>query len=184
MDSCQRFNPHPCRLDEAAFLQQCEFTFTKRGGPGGQHRNKVASAVVVRHRPSQISAEANERRDQHRNRQVALARLRRRLACCVRSELAGETQASGQTGQSSGPSPLWRQRCTKGQIRVAVDHWDFAAVLSEALDALDAENWEVSTAASRLGVSSSQLVKFLKKDSECFQWANRQRAQAGHPHLT
>ncbi|MFN5707736.1 MAG: peptide chain release factor family protein, partial [Planctomycetota bacterium] len=61
---------HPASLPEEKLLADCDVVRTRRGGPGGQHRNKVETAVVITHRPSGVSAEANERRSQAENRKV------------------------------------------------------------------------------------------------------------------
>lgn len=52
----------------------------RAGGPGGQHQNRTESAVRVTHRPSGASALAREGRSQHRNRALALERLKAVLA--------------------------------------------------------------------------------------------------------
>ena len=49
-------------------------------GPGGQHRNKTASAVRLTHLPTGIVVTAEENRSQHRNRAVAWQRLEQALA--------------------------------------------------------------------------------------------------------
>jgi peptide chain release factor 1 len=51
----------------------------RSGGPGGQHQNKTESGVRVRHLPTGITAEATFK-SQHRNRELALAAIRARLA--------------------------------------------------------------------------------------------------------
>src|SRR6202012_5441795 len=52
-----------------------EELFSRSSGPGGQHVNKVSTAVTLVHRPSGLSVTAQETRSQHRNRQLAFNRL-------------------------------------------------------------------------------------------------------------
>lgn len=67
-------------LPEPGLLAECEETFFVGGGPGGQHRNKTASAVRLVHRPTGATVTATERRSQAQNRSAALERLRAALA--------------------------------------------------------------------------------------------------------
>lgn len=57
-----------------------EITYFKSSGPGGQHKNKRETAVRVRHIPTGVTVTAGEERSQALNREVALERLRRKLA--------------------------------------------------------------------------------------------------------
>src|SRR5262245_57085651 len=117
---------HPAALPAERLVAECDLQRTRRSGPGGQHRNKVETAIVIVHRPTGISAEANERRSQFENRKAALFRLRLRLALEIRRGTTPPHQ----------PSALWLSRCQKRQISVNPRHDDFPALLAEALDVL------------------------------------------------
>ncbi len=56
--------PHPATLPHEQLHKQCKLTFGRASGPGGQHRQKVETAVRMVHVPTVISAGANERRSQ------------------------------------------------------------------------------------------------------------------------
>jgi len=163
---------HPAALADDALLAECEETRTRRGGPGGQHRNKVETAVVLRHRPTGIAAEANERRSQAENRRVAVQRLRLRLAMEHREPAAGE------------PSALWQSRVRGGRITVSPEHRDYPTLVAEAMDQLAEAGWQPGPAAERLGVSSSQLVRLLGKNAAALVSFNRARAAVGLRPLT
>jgi hypothetical protein len=151
-------------------LTDCEFERTRRGGPGGQHRNKTESAIVVTHRPSGVIGQASERRSQHANRTVAVERLRVNLALAVRTPVQVEDFA---------PSELWQSRCPAGRVEVSVRHEDFAALLAEALDVLAACQFDHAASAKLLGVSNSQLIKFLKLEPTGLESLNKHRQKLG-----
>ena len=52
------------------------FSTLRAGGPGGQHQNTTDSAVRAVHRPTGLSVVVREDRSQHRNKALALERLR------------------------------------------------------------------------------------------------------------
>ena len=68
-DSASRMRHLGVRPDEF------DEVFSRSSGPGGQHVNKVSTAVTLIHRPSGISVTVQDTRSQYRNRQLALNRL-------------------------------------------------------------------------------------------------------------
>jgi protein subunit release factor B len=65
--------------DREALERDSDISFFVAGGPGGQHRNKVAPGVRLVHRPSGTVVTASERRSHAANREAAYARLAARL---------------------------------------------------------------------------------------------------------
>ncbi len=60
-------------------LGQCRVETFRAGGKGGQHQNTTDSAVRLTHLPTGEVVVARDERSQHRNRKIALERLRRKL---------------------------------------------------------------------------------------------------------
>jgi protein subunit release factor B len=58
-------------LREEDFVEK----FARSGGPGGQHVNKVSTAVTLRHAPSGLSVTVQDSRSQAINRRTAWLRL-------------------------------------------------------------------------------------------------------------
>ena len=154
---------HPCDLSIEALLTRCQITRTRGSGPGGQHRNKVETAIVIKHEPSGVTGQASEKRSQQANKEVAIARLRVNLALAIRSKR-----------QSN--SNLWKSRTRGGKLQVSVKHFDYAAILAEAMDFVWENQFDVAGAAKQTGISTSQLIKFLKT-CPAFEAINRQRQQ-------
>lgn len=160
---------HPASLPESELLASCQVTRTRRGGPGGQHRNKVETAVVITHLPSGVSAEANERRSQAENRKVAIQRLRVHLALAIRQPVDASRMAT----------ELWQRCSSRGKLAVSPANRDFPPLLAEAMDYLEAYAFEPAPAALRLGVSSSQLLKLLQAEPASWSWLQENRRRLG-----
>lgn len=164
-----RHATHPAAVDAATLLGQCDIRRGRRSGPGGQHRNKVETAIFITHHPTGVRAEATERRSQEENRRVAIARLRVNLAIEVR----------GDWSKHDPPSQLWISRCAGGRIAISPQHDDFPVILAEALDCLAGWEFHVAEAAEQLGCSTSQLTRLLKKEPRALQRLNDQRCGKG-----
>jgi ribosome-associated protein len=65
--------------DDEALLAQCRVETFRSGGPGGQHQNVTESGVRLTHLPTGVQVVARDERSQHRNRALALERLRAKL---------------------------------------------------------------------------------------------------------
>lgn len=146
----------------------CSIERTRASGPGGQHRNKVETAIVVTHQSTGVTGQASEKRSQHANLKTALERLRLQLAIEVRS-----------TPLLRGPDDLWRSRVKGRKIKVSLEHADFPKLVVVALDVLEGQQLNVAEAAKVLEVSTSQLIKFLKSNSTVGQHVQRTRQIAG-----
>ena len=148
-------------------MQQCIIKHTRRGGPGGQHRNKVSTAIVISHEPTRIMAEASERRSQNENRKVAIRRLRETLAICVR------TQPPVGTKDKLDRSPYLHFR-----LRLSEGNWDRPAVLALLLDDITQASGRLQDVADFWGTSSTAVVRFLKAFPEALRLVNVVRASS------
>lgn len=187
--------PHPACADDAAILAQCDLSKGRTSGPGGQHRNKVETKVMLSHRPTGLDAQASERRSVEDNKRVALRRLRLTMAVELRIPVPDGEIGSAlwrarvrrappgpPTSPIPGLIPARRPAPPAGRITCSPDHHDFPSLLAEALDVVAASAWDVKTAAVRLGISTTQLVRFLKDHPPAIQKVNAQRGARGeHP---
>ena len=57
-----------------------EFQAIRSSGPGGQHVNKVSSAVRAKHKPTGVQVLVSESRSQHQNKKIAIQRLKEQIA--------------------------------------------------------------------------------------------------------
>jgi len=170
---------HPAALDDDALLKDCDTRRTRASGPGGQHRNKVETAIELTHRPTGITAGASERRSQADNHRVALKRLRLKLAIQYRTPRNTIDPANLPGSSGAGASDLWQSRIKSRRIVLSADHADFPPILAEALDTLAALNYDTTKAAVVLGVTGSQLVKLFQKEPAVLAMVNAERARRG-----
>lgn len=161
---------HPAMLDEELLLKEVILDFGRTGGPGGQHRNRKATACTATHLPSDISGEATERRKQSENRKLSIGRLRRSLAIQLRRNIDPKKYK---------PSELWEARRQGDQFAINPKHSDYPNVLAEALDVLLACDFDQGVAAEVLQISSTQLLKIIGHDKAALTWLNNQRKERG-----
>ena len=159
---------HPAALPIDELMKQCEVHRHRAGGPGGQHRNKVSTAIDLTHATG-VAAAAGERRSQAENLRVAVFRLRVNLALSVRCPYP----------PGAPPSDLWQSRLRTGRIVLNPAHDDFPTLLAEAMDVITSLHFDVARAATVLGCTPSQLVKLLKDEPRALAAVNDHRRLRG-----
>src|SRR5687767_6208435 len=132
------------RLTDAQLLAQCEVDTYRASGPGGQKRNKISSAVRLRHPLSGLIVIAEESRSQHENKAKALRRLRRAFVLKSREEQPAE-------GWPSHPD-FRDARNGDGRLDLGRKGPRFWPAVGVVLDVLNAYEARVSEAAEALGL--------------------------------
>src|SRR5438094_4288236 len=82
-----------------------EETFARSSGPGGQHVNKVSTAVTLRHRPTAIAVTVQDSRSQAINRQLARERLLDKIESAIRARKQERQAAAAKLRRQKSKRP-------------------------------------------------------------------------------
>jgi len=167
--------PDYLEADDRRLLAACQVHTYRASGPGGQKRNKIESAVRIRHTPTGRQATAVESRSQAENRVRALKRLRRELALNERVELDPAAFRPDEVlADCLGPD---------GNLTVSRRNPLYLRVVQVVLDVLAAVEARAGEAAKLLGLSTGHLIKLLHADEKLWTAANALRRRFGHKPL-
>lgn len=103
--------------------EDLEEEFMRGSGAGGQNRNKRDTAVRLRHVPTGIEVRSEGERTQHRNREIALALLRSKVAAAAR-ESSGSSRADDRRQQLGSGQRGDKRRTIRAQDDHVLDHVD------------------------------------------------------------
>ena len=129
--------------------------------------NRNKSGILLRHRPSGLTGQADERRERQRNLAVAVQRLRLRMALGHSWWGAAAVAATVAAGQAvAGAQPQAPS---------------YPRVVAVLFDALQTHDWDARVAAERAMISASQLRKVLASDATVWQAVQSELAERQLP---
>lgn len=159
------------QLSDEELARHCEEDRYRASGPGGQKRNKTDSAIRLRHLPTGLIVTAVESRSQHENRRRALRRMREALAFQIRSPI------------DAVRLDAVRQSVVDGRLSLRHRDPEFLIVAAGVLDLFAQHEGRLSTVAESLGITTGNLVRFLREHDDAWQAAQHIRQSNGQPLL-
>ena len=149
-------------LTDEELLRQCDVHIYRSSGPGGQHRNKVSSAVRLKHRPTGVTTHGDESRSQHENKRMAVRRVRMEIACRIRHQIDRESPQLPAVVSECIFRP--RGKPADAPLRLEVGRKDrrFWTVAGFLLDVLEGFEGHLADAGAYIGITTGNLSTLLK----------------------
>lgn len=151
------------QLTPAKLLSQCQLQGFQGSGPGGQHRNKTQTGVRLFLASHAIEVKVCEERSALRNRELAVERLRLRLALLVRC-IPPEKPLIAFPGSGG---------------RVNCKNPGFAPFVADVLDRLEIVHGQHQEVARQWGLSVSALVRIFFSQKELLETVQNIRTRYG-----
>lgn len=151
-------------LDE--LLRACTLKGYQGSGPGGQHRNKTNTGVLLTLREFNLEIKSCEGRSAHENKVHALHRMQMALALQVRCEPSTpEIPFPGSNGHIQTSNAL------------------FPLFVAHVFDIMASKGGDTKMAAAAFKLTPSALVKILRQDKACATKLQGNRQQNGQKPL-
>ncbi len=154
-------------------LKECELNTDRGTGPGGSKSDTSETAVEITHQPSDVTARSSKTRSQHKNKEIALDKLRRTYALQVRHDVNPDA--------ISIPPSL--QQYVKDNLSINPKNKWYPFLIKLILDVFEQFDGQVSSTADFLDVSTGTLVKFFHRDKSLWKRVNEMREEFGHRKL-
>ncbi len=113
--------PEPDDVALALDVGDLRWKRSRGSGPGGQHRNKTESAIDLTHAPTGTVVHCESERSQHRNKELALARLHATLLDRLRRD-RDRARAADRRAQVGSGMRGDKRRTIREQDDAVVDH--------------------------------------------------------------
>ncbi len=151
-------------------FKNCRIERFQGSGAGGQKRNRVYSAVRLRHLKSDTVAECQEYRESQRNLDIALQRLRVALVLNLKRE-AFEVwiESMGDTENNLVFPELILAALKIFRVPCNPLHFDYPICIWDLYFALVLHQGELQPGAKLLKCSASALVRLCKQDKGMWQ---------------
>jgi len=168
-------------LSDKELLRQCDIHIYKSSGPGGQHRNKVSSAVRLLHQPTGISSHGDDSRSQHENKQLAIQRLRMNIACGLRHSINTKKLDIPEVVKDCifVPKNVDKLSSSKKKLQIGRKDFRFWQVVSFLLDLLEASKGKISDAAAIVDITTSNLYSVFQSERHLLSAAQQIRKKFG-----
>ena len=160
-------SPHLSLLSVDDLSGRLQVRFVRRGGPGGQHRNKVSTGVFLHDPVTGVSGEATESRSQRTNRSEAMTRLRMAASISLR------------TNQECPIERSVRERLLPRRLKISASSDDHAAAMTLLLNDLHRAGGQPSLVAPIWKCSGGAVVRLVKREPAAWRWLQDVRKHHG-----